>query len=248
VNGDGQTDVWMGERDIRPIWWQRLFDLFPFYIAASGGRTFFSGEHFDPDRHAASEVFAFFRACYGEHIFPRTFFQGGDPFLLEKKATHFSGPWEVATIRKFAPDLEYGVAPLPVPDGTTGAVYTHGDFKNISIFSTTAHPAAAWQFVEFLLRPEHDLLLLEICDQIPVRNDLLHNPLFAEYFARNPVMKGFADQAIRGRGIDAAPDLKEIFDTFSQVYEECAVFGRISPDEAVSEMIARTTMIVEWNR
>ena len=33
LNGDGQTDVWMGERDIRPIWWQRLYDFYPFYIA-----------------------------------------------------------------------------------------------------------------------------------------------------------------------------------------------------------------------
>jgi multiple sugar transport system substrate-binding protein len=248
LDGDGQTDVWMGERDIRPIWWQRLFDLFPFYIAASGGKTLFSGGAFAPDRRAASEVFAFFQACYKQRIFPRTFFQGGDPFLLEKKVTHFSGPWEVAAIRKFAPSMDYGVVPLPVPDEASGPVYTHGDFKNISIFSTTRHPDAAWKFVEFLLRPEHDRLLLEICDQIPVRKDLLTNPLFAEYFQNNPVMAGFAGQAARGRGIDAAPDLKEIFDTLSQVYEECAVYGRISPDEAVREMIKRTNIIVEWNR
>jgi multiple sugar transport system substrate-binding protein len=248
VDGDGRTDVWMGERDIRPIWWQRLFDLFPFYIAATHGQTFFAGEKFILDQKAGSEVFAFFRACYAEHIFPRTFFQGGDPFLLEKKATHFSGPWEVATIRKFVPDMEFGVVPLPVPDGTSGPVYTHGDFKNISIFSNSRHPEAAWAFVQYLLRPENDLLLLEICDQIPIRNDLLINPLFAGYFSRSPVMRAFGEQALRGRGMDAAPDLKEIFDTFSQIYEECAVYGKITPDEAVREMIARTTMIVEWNR
>lgn len=248
LDGDGRTDVWMGERDIRPIWWQRLFDFFPFYIAASGGRTLFTRGGFTPDERAAGEVFAFFRTCYAEGIYPHTFFQGGDPFLLEKKATHFSGPWEVAAIRKFAPSLEYGVAPLPVPDGTPGPVYTHGDFKNISIFSSTRHPDAAWMFVEFLLRPENDLLLLEICDQIPVRNDLLTNSLFAGYFEKNPVMAEFARQAPLGRGIDAAPDLKEIFDTLSQVYEMCAVYGTIDPDEAVRQMIKRTNMIVEWNR
>ena len=32
TTGDGQIDVWMGERDIRPIWWQRLF-VFPFEAA-----------------------------------------------------------------------------------------------------------------------------------------------------------------------------------------------------------------------
>jgi multiple sugar transport system substrate-binding protein len=248
IDGDGQIDVWMGERDVRPIWWQRLFDFFPFYIAASGGQTLFTRGVFTPDQHAAEEVFAFFRSCYEHRIYPRTFFQGGDPFILQKKATHFSGPWEVATIRKFAPDMEFGVAPLPVPDGMTGDVYTHGDFKNISIFSTTRHPEAAWAFAQYLLRPESDLLLLQYCDQIPVRRDLLTNPLFMDYFAQNPTMVEFARQAQRIRGIDTAPDLKEIYDTLSQIYEACAVFGKITPDEAVKQMIKRTTMIVEWNK
>jgi len=248
VNHDGQTDIWMGERDIRPIWWQRLMDFFPFYIAASSGRTLFSHGEFSPDRKAAAEVFGFFQSCYGEKIYPRTFFQGGDPFLLEKKATHFSGPWEVAAIKKFAPDMEYGVAPIPVPDSMAGPVFTHGDFKNIAVFSTTKHPEAAWEFVAFLLRPEHDLLLLEVCDQIPLRTDLLTNPLFTAYFKRNPVMAEFARQALRGRGIDAAPDLKEIFDTLSQIYERCAIYGAVTPEDAVNEMIKRTNLIVEWNR
>jgi multiple sugar transport system substrate-binding protein len=248
IDGDGQTDVWMGERDIRPIWWQRLFDFFPFYIGASGGKTLFVKGTFSPDEHAASEVFGFFQACYRTRIYPRTFFQGGDPFLLEKKATHFSGPWEVASIRKFAPGLDYGIAPIPVPDGMQGPVYTHGDFKNIAIFNTTRHPKEAWAFVQYLLKPEHDLLLLQICDQIPVRRDLLTNPMFAGYFKENPMMIAFAEQAARGRGIDAAPDLKEIFDTLSQIYETCALYAAITPDEAVRQMIQRTMLIVEWNR
>ena len=44
TNNDGQFDVWMGERDIRPIWWERLFDVYPFYIAASNGETLFKND------------------------------------------------------------------------------------------------------------------------------------------------------------------------------------------------------------
>jgi multiple sugar transport system substrate-binding protein len=248
IDGDGQTDIWMGERDIRPIWWQRLFDFYPFYIGASAGHTLFAGGKISLDQRAASEVFAFFRSCYLERIYPRTFFQGGDPFLLEQKATHFSGPWEVAAIRKFAPGMEYGVAPLPVPDELTGPVYTYGDFKNISIFSTTRHAEAAWEFVRYLVQAEHDLLLLKMCDQMPVRSDIVTNPLFAGYLSENPVMAEFARQALHIRGIDTAPDLKEIFDTLSQLYEACSVHGARTPDDAVRELIKRTNMIVEWNR
>jgi multiple sugar transport system substrate-binding protein len=87
----GTTDVWMGDRDVRPIWWQRLFDFYPFYIAASGGRTLLTAGRPSFGDSSAAGVFAFFRECYGRKYFPRTYFQGGDPFLLEKKATHFSG-------------------------------------------------------------------------------------------------------------------------------------------------------------
>ncbi len=248
TSGDGQFDIWMGERDIRPIWWQRLFDFYPFYIAASGGRTLFEGGEVAFENQTAVEVFRFFQSCYGGGIFPRTYFQGGDPFLLEKKAIHWAGPWEVAAIRKFAPHLDYGVVPLPVPDDHAGPIYTYGDFKNISIFTTTQHPREAWEFVKFLVTPEHDLMLLEISDQIPVRRDLRTNPSFQPYFKRTPIMERFAEQAPYTRGLDPVRDLKEIFDALAQAYERCAVYGQQTPAEAVQETANRVRDIMEWNR
>ena len=248
TNGDGQIDVWMGERDIRPIWWQRFYDFYAFYIAASGGKTLFTGDEVSFEDNAAREVFEFFQHCYGRRYFPRTFFQGGDPFILGMKATHFSGPWEVATIRKFAPHMKYGVAPLPVPDDHTGPVYTYGDYKNIAIFSTSTHPAEAWEFVKFLVTADRDRMLLEISDQIPVRGDLPTNPLFAPYFLQNPLMIEFARQAPYTRSVDAAPDLKEVFDAISQLYESCAVYGKETPVEAVHAAAARVRSIMEWNQ
>jgi multiple sugar transport system substrate-binding protein len=248
INGDGQIDVWMGERDIRPIWWQRLMDFYPFYIAASNGKTLFENGNVAFGNRSSEAVLQFFQDCYSRRLFPRTFFQGGDPFFLEQKATHFGGPWQVAAIHKFAPQIRYGVASIPVPDDHTGPVFTAGDFKNISVFGNTKHPREAWEFVKFLVAAEHDLLLLEICDQIPVRGDLLTNPLFADYFKRNPVMVSFAEQAVYTRGMDAAPDLKEIFDGISQEYEMCAVYGKKTPAQAVQDAVRRTQVIVEWNR
>jgi multiple sugar transport system substrate-binding protein len=248
LDGDGQIDVWMGERDIRPIWWQRLFDFYPFFIGASGGSMLFRNNEVAFDNREAVEVFSFFRECYGSRYFPRTFFQGGDPFNLEKKATHFAGPWQVSQVQKFAPHIKFGVAPLPVPDSHTGPVYTSGDYKNIAIFSTTRHPKEAWEFVKFLVSPQHDLLLLKIANQIPVRGDLLTNPIFSSYFEKNPVMVSFARQAPYTRGMDAVPDLQEIFDAISQEYEACCVYGRVSPADAIRDAAKRTRLIVEWNQ
>jgi multiple sugar transport system substrate-binding protein len=248
TNGDGQTDIWIGERDIRPIWWQRWFDYYCFYIAASNGKTFFVNGKLNLDEEASSTVLEFFRTCYAENYFPHTYFQGGDPFLLERKATHFAGPWQIATLQTLAPNLRYGVAPIPVPDNHRGPVYTYGDYKNIAIFSTTKHPKEAWEFVKYLVQAKYDLLLLQIANQIPIRHDLLSNPLFADYFKNSPMMVQFAQQAAYTRSVDAAPDLKEIFDAISQEYEASAVYGRKSPIEATRSAQRRINVIVEWNK
>ena len=248
TDGDGQTDVWMGERDIRPIWWQRWFDYYCFYIAASNGKTFFVNGEPSLDQQASTTVLQFFRTCYAEDYFPHTFFQGGDPFLLERKATHFAGPYLIATLHSLAPNLQYGVVPIPVPDNHQGPVHTYGDYKNIAIFSTTKHPNEAWEFVKFLVQAKYDLQLLEIANQIPIRSDLLSNPLFEDYFKKNPMMVEFAQQAVTTRSVDAAPDLKEIFDAISQEYEASAVYGRKSPLEATLSAQKRIKVIVDWNK
>jgi multiple sugar transport system substrate-binding protein len=248
INGDGQNDFWMGEHDIRPIWWQREFDFFPFYIAASGGKTLFEKGVIAFDNVYAEDAFDFFRECYAKHYYPRTVFQAGDPFDAEKKATVIAGCWQVAHIQKFAPNIRLKVAPIPVPDNAQGPVYSYGDFKNIAIFSNTTHPAEAWEFVKFLVSVKHDLQLLQIANQIPVRGDLLTNSYFAEYFRLNPTMVSFAEQAPYTRGIDAVSDLKEVFDGISQEYEACSVFNKKTPREAVRDAVDRTRVIMDWNK
>lgn len=42
---------------------------------------------------------------------------GQDPFVTGKVAMMFSGEWEFGTIEKYKPDLNYGVASIPYPDG-----------------------------------------------------------------------------------------------------------------------------------
>ena len=247
-NGDGIIDVWAGERDIRPIWWQRLFDVFPFTIAASGGRTLFEQGEPAFATPATEGVFAFFQRCYAEGYYPHTYFAGGDPFILEKKATQFSGPYLVATLQSLAPRLRFGVVPLPVPDDHTGPVHTYGDYKNIAIFTTTRYPAEAWEFVKFMVDARQDLLLLTVANQLPVRGDLLTNRMFASYFEKNPMIRSFAEQVPYTRGVDAAPDLKELFDALSQEYESCAVYGRKTPSQAVLDAQERIRAIVDWNR
>ena len=174
----------------------------------------------------------------------------GDNFILGRLATQITGPWSISHIEKFKDDdFEYDIMPIPVPDDYKGkVVYTRGDYKNIAVFSTTKYPKAAWEFAKYLISSESDLKLLEICTQIPIRNNLLTDSLYREYFQKNPKMIKFAKQAPYTRGVDGVSDLKEIFDGISQEYEMGAVYGVKSPEEAVRDAEKRAKVIIEWNR
>jgi multiple sugar transport system substrate-binding protein len=69
LNGDGRADQWMGYQDIRPIWWQRFFDYYTHYIAASGGRTLFDSTDICFENEASVKVFRFFQEIYRNGFF-----------------------------------------------------------------------------------------------------------------------------------------------------------------------------------
>lgn len=247
VNGDGQNDRWMGYRDIRPIWHERRFDFFAFYVGASGGKTFFSNGELDIDTVASNKVFRFFQSVYAGGHFPLSTFQGS-PLLSRKTATEFTGPWQLTWLKENAPaDFEYGFAPLPRPDDAPENPYTFGDFKSIAIFENTEHREAAWSFVKYLISREADLQLLEVAGQIPVRKDLLTDSLFADFFERKPKMKPFAVAAPYSRAVDSISSIQELLDAVAQQFEAGATYGIYPPEEATRRMIARMKLIRKWD-
>jgi len=99
-----------------------------------------------------------------------------------------------------------------------------------------------------LISPEADLKLLELCTQVPIRENLLTDTLYQDYFSNNPKMVKFAQQAPYTRGVDGVSDLKEIFDGICQEYEMAAIYGVKDPKEAVRDAEKRAKVIMEWNR
>jgi multiple sugar transport system substrate-binding protein len=245
LDGDGQTDRWMGARDIRPIWHQRYFDVYPLYVAASGGRTLFDRQgRLALDEGALEDVFGFFQALYAEGTYPRTTLQG-NAFAQRRVATDFTGPWTGGWLRENAPDVRFDFAPVPVPDGFEGAPVTYGDYKNIALFASTEHPEETWAFAQFLVSAEADRRLLRATGQVPIRAGLLDDPALAPFFEANPVMRRFAEQAPHTRGVDAVSSLPEILDALAQSYER-AIYGVETPEEAVASAKERIDVILDW--
>ena len=248
TDGDGRIDQWLGYRDTNPIWWQRLFDFYPCYIAASSGHTLVRNSEIDLNNQPTRQVLNFFRRLYVEGYYPITTFKG-DAFLEGKIATQITGPWNVTHVRKFKPEgFKFDVMPIPVPDDHKGPVYTYGDYKNISIFSNTKYPEEACRFAKFLISKRNDLKLLEMTNQIPIRSNIIKDDMFIDYLESHPLIAKFIKQSRNTRGVDGIPDLKEIFDAISQEYEACSIYNKRSVDQAAANMEKQANVIIKWNR
>jgi len=237
VNGDGYVDRWFGYSEVLVTWWQRFFDFYPLYLAASGGAPLVKNNKAVFDNEYGVGVFKFLRMLYKKNYFSKEQLSARqDVFLSEIIATRFTGPWEIAHADKFKPKgFEYNFSSMPVPDDHKGPIYTYGDPKNIVIFKTCKKPQVAWEYVKTLIDRDGDLKLLEFTNQLPRRKNINIDPYFSKYFSQNPKMKIFADQSKYVRGTDASPVLKEVFDLISQEYEACVIYGMKTPEQAVKD-------------
>ena len=236
TDGDGRTDQWLYSPSTDVTWWQRFFDFYTLYIAASGGKTLLDSSGkvaFEDD--AAVAVFTFLKTLFDNKFVPKGTLIG-DQFLGGKIATTITGPYSIPYYNQNAPDgFKYDFIPVPVPDGHKGPVVTYGDPKNIGIFANTKHPHEAWELVKFIMSKENDLLWLEITSQPPYRKDIVNDPMFAPYFKNNPMMSTFVVQGAYTRGVDDSKYLIEIFDAISKQYDLCCVNSRKTPKNAVRD-------------
>jgi len=244
-NGDGRIDQWMATIDYFPIWYKRLFDYYPLYLAATNGQKLLDNRRVMFDNEHSIAVFRFLHECFARGYIPRQLFQG-DAFLDGRVAAKFTGPYSISHLERYRPaDFEYSFGPVPHPDSIAGQTTSYADPKSIIIFKTCTHPREAWEFIKFVISRQNDLQLLELTSQLPIRAGLLDDQAFADYFKRNPRMVQFAEQVTTARSIDSVAELKEIFDSIAQEVESSVVFDLKSPEQAVHDAARRSQQILD---
>lgn len=236
-DGDGYVDRWVGYTTVKVIWYQRLFNFYPLYLAASGGAPLIKNNRAAFNNEYAIGVLYFLQELYNNNYFSRQRMSASsDPFVMEKFATLFTGPWQVPYLNKFKPEhLEYGFYSMLVPDNHEGPVYTYGDPKNIVIFNTCKDPQTAWEFIRTMINKEGDLNLLEITGQFPRRKSLSTDPFFADFLAANPNLDVFAQQVDYIKGVDNHALIVEVLDIISQEYEASVIFNKKTPEKALAD-------------
>ena len=102
--------------------------------------------------------------------------------------------WVIGDIAKKAPNLNYGTMPLPKD---TDWKYLRNSFS-LYVARSTKNPALAWEFVQFMIRPENQKFMLDRVGWLPSRKDVD----YSEVFAKKPAFKAFlvADPAYKSTG------------------------------------------------
>lgn len=237
LNGDGYVDQWFGNTSVKLVWYQRLFNFYTLYIAASDGlplikdnRAYFNNEY-------AIGVFRFLQEIYKQNYFSKEQQAAGqDPFLGGRIATKFTGPWEIEYLERYKPEaFNYDFYPVIVPDDHEGPIYTYCDPKSIVIFSTCSDPRQAFEFIKTMVDEQGDLLFIQMTKQLPRRQGLDTLKTYDSFFDDNPRLRVFAEQAKYVRGIDNCEVITEVFDVITQEYEACVLYNMKEPEEAIAD-------------
>ena len=237
-DNDGYVDQWVGYTAVKVIWYERLMNFYPLYIAASDGGALIKDNKAAFNNEYGVGVFRFLQELYNKEYFSKERLTAGqDRFITEDVLARWTGPWEINHVDKFKQrdDFEFDFFPMQVPDNHEGPIYTYSDPKNIVIFNTCKQPQEAWNFIKTLIDKEGDKKLLEITGQLPNRKNIENEEIFQDYLNNNPKVKIFAKQANYIKGVDNCEVIVEVFDIISQEYEACVIYNKKTPEKAIED-------------
>lgn len=226
-----------GYTAVKAIWYERLFNFYPLYLAASDGAPLIVDNKAAFNNKYAVEVFRFLQTLYRRGYFSQeNTAASSDPFVIQTIATKWTGPWEITYLNNIpSRGFDFDYFPPITPDAHTGPVHTYADPKNIVLFNTCSNPRAAWAFVKTLVDKNGDLSLLETTGQLPRRKNLGSDKFYADYFTRNPMMMPFAKEIPFVKGVDNCEVIVEVLDIISQEYEAAVIYGKKTPELAVAD-------------
>jgi len=238
-----------GYTEVSPLWYQRLFNFYPLYLAASDGAPLVKNNKAVFNNKYAVEVFRFLQSLYTNDYFSKEGSgSSSDPFVEQTIATKWTGPWEIPYLKNIPTrHFEFDYYPPIVPDNHSGPVFTYADPKNIVIFNSCKSPQVAWDFIKTVIDKQGDLQLLELTQQLPRRKNLESDIFFTNYFKKNPMMIMFAKEIPYLKGVDNCEQIVEVLDIISQEYEACVVYGKKTPEKAISDAESAVNVLLSTN-
>lgn len=217
-------------------WWERWFDLIPLFYAQSGGQAYITDNKAQFNNDAGNAVLSFMGKVFSNKWSSYDFTAADDPLATGQVLGSARGPWDIARYRTESPELlqKIKIGPMLTEKGTAHP-HTFGDSKGVVIFRTSKHKAEAWAFIQWVYsKAEHDLTWLTLTGMPPARSDLLTNPLFVDYFSKNPLEKEIASYVDVALPPVATTQTTEIQRSMTQMLEQ-VIFKQDDPAKALDQ-------------
>ncbi|RZT28082.1 carbohydrate ABC transporter substrate-binding protein (CUT1 family) [Kribbella sp. VKM Ac-2569] len=201
--------------------YQSWFDFYPLYAAESGGKQLVADGKATFASDEGKKVAQFWRTMYADKLASPEKYTG-DAFVDGTAAMAVVGPWAIATYKG---KVDWGVVPVPTSSGKSAdEIHTFSDAKNVAMYSACKNRGTAWDVLKFATSKEQDGKFLAATGQMPLRKDVAST--YADYFAKNPDYKTFADQASRTVEVPNVPNSITIWQTFRDAYSKSVIFGQ----------------------
>jgi len=211
-------------------WWERWFDFIPLYYAQNGGKPYLAGHQATFADPAGQAVLTFMGKVFNSKWSSYDFTAADDPLATGQVLASARGPWDIARYHKQYPEIlkTLQIGPMLTEKGDAHP-YTFGDSKGVVIFSSSKRKAQAWAFIQWVFNnAEHDRSWLELTGMPPARSDLMSNPLFVNYFEKNPLEKAIASYVDVALPPAATTQTTEIQRSMTQMLEQ-VIFNHADP-------------------
>ena len=164
---------------------------------------------------------------------------GAWPFIDGAVSITYDGQWRVEEIRKYKPDMDYRVWPIPPPAGGNplpGSI--GGNFMIIPAAAKNKKGAFEWlKFWSGLTNPNRAAKFENWGGWIPLSPDVAHSPTYEAYVKQNPRFQTFID-ILDGPNVHAYPPVAYLGFLIDELQraEDAALRGSKTPKEALDQL------------
>ncbi len=150
-----------------------------------------------------------------------------DPFLIEQVAMKIDGNWQLRNMAELAPDLEFGVAPPPAPEGREPV--TWGGGYSFVIPKNASNAGKAFELIEFLVSEEGFRLI----EQVNARHRA------ARGFGYVPIMSARPEvnERILGEFMNTEQDVSDSIRDAMPVFVDLMDVARYRPVTPVGQLL-----------
>jgi multiple sugar transport system substrate-binding protein len=183
-------------------------------------------------KYGVEELAAFTQAVAGETT---------DPFVTGNVAMMVTGDWEIGTIARYAPDMEYEIAPTPVVEGRDFMTWS-GGFVN-GIPTGAKHMDASWEFLKYMGGKDaqlmYALLTHHMCTNIEAQEEFLKqdpmHKLFTDLLPTTVIEPVFPEWALVEDGIPAEQEVLYGRKTAQQAFDDLNTKVQTAVDARVAD-------------